>query len=565
MKKQITYSPKASLRLMSFLLLLMMLISFGIKFNWAHIPKVYKSYYIDTYDSYGNESQTCFSYQCEHSSATKSVINPLGNNLNYLIFESAFWSILLFCFFFSSYQHFSYHNRHTVDMDRIYIYYIIYLLIVAAYFYRKSRFAFEADNTIILWKPKRTEFIGEAFQSMIFIISYSAFIFIFLEINENKNNSRFDSILRNISIVCVPIAILDLVIVLLSSFYLQLIILLESPDLNSIPYLHNIHFFEIQTLAKEYFDECIKRSKKYAEILNYLGKGAASIFGVLAFIKYRRYHNKNLVFYVILGSFFLFLGAIIVAGIDTINDIDSPPPPYLAKVFYFKCGVILENLFLIVGLNHRSRILFESQVAEKNRAKDIANKAQLEPHFVTNAFILAKDAVKGNAIAQNHLVSMSDHVREILIKSKKETITIAESIKFCSQYINIIKDIRKIDINFDLTEVDEYLSSTYKIPSFTLLTIVENAVKYAFKGRPIGNKIKISLKESDSGRVECLIVDNGVGIDDETLIKIRSAQFDTKKKNGKGLNLIIKRLSYYRIAFIIQSKKGNGTEIKLIF
>jgi len=98
--------------------------------------------------------------------------------------------------------------------------------------------------------------------------------------------------------------------------------------------------------------------------------------------------------------------------------------------------------------------------------------------------------------------------------------------------------------------------------SLHILDIVENSVAAC------ADKIEIRIsedKEKDLLSVE--IVDNGVGMDEETVKKALDSFFTTKtvRRFGFGLSLLSEAAKDANGHFSIKSKKGEGTKIKADF
>ncbi|HHV65088.1 MAG TPA: hypothetical protein GXX46_08465 [Peptococcaceae bacterium] len=112
------------------------------------------------------------------------------------------------------------------------------------------------------------------------------------------------------------------------------------------------------------------------------------------------------------------------------------------------------------------------------------------------------------------------------------------------------------------------------IRPFLLQPLVENAVKHGFRGERL--EILISAKEENNGDMVISVRDNGTGMSKIELYRLfhdeKNRQEDNarqeSKSSGNGLALknIRKRMQlYYNNDIKIQSEKGRGTEVTLIF
>ncbi|MBW7461076.1 two-component sensor histidine kinase, partial [Paenibacillus sepulcri] len=108
------------------------------------------------------------------------------------------------------------------------------------------------------------------------------------------------------------------------------------------------------------------------------------------------------------------------------------------------------------------------------------------------------------------------------------------------------------------------------IGRFVLQPIIENAIKHGFNGWEDGGRIVISAS-AENGNLKVRIVDNGIGMDKETLAHVRA---DMEREYGKALsdeNGIGLRNVYQRLKLIykdstsmtIESGEMKGTAITL--
>jgi two-component system, LytTR family, sensor kinase len=103
-------------------------------------------------------------------------------------------------------------------------------------------------------------------------------------------------------------------------------------------------------------------------------------------------------------------------------------------------------------------------------------KNQINPHFLFNAIGTAKSLIRKNpAIADEYLVKLSDFLR-LGFDSKLDTISVAEELALCEDYIALQKMRFGNALQFVTNIEAKYL--THLVPYFALLSLVENAVKH---------------------------------------------------------------------------------------
>ena len=111
--------------------------------------------------------------------------------------------------------------------------------------------------------------------------------------------------------------------------------------------------------------------------------------------------------------------------------------------------------------------------------------------------------------------------------------------------------------------VDLMLTIDEKMFTQVLINLVKNAIE-ALKGRP-NKSIRITIKETDNGRVLMQVEDNGIGIPEEVLERI-FIPFFTTRENGSGIGLSLSRqiMSLHGGTINIRSKEGEGTLVELL-
>jgi len=124
---------------------------------------------------------------------------------------------------------------------------------------------------------------------------------------------------------------------------------------------------------------------------------------------------------------------------------------------------------------------------------------------------------------------------------------------------------KKININLSIDD-DIEIFSDRKIVYTIVQNIISNAVKYSH----ISGKIDISA-QLDKKQVVLIVADNGVGISEETLPYITDvtkpvATAGTANEKGSGLGLTIcnELCKVIKAELTIESKLGEGTQVKLV-
>ena len=207
------------------------------------------------------------------------------------------------------------------------------------------------------------------------------------------------------------------------------------------------------------------------------------------------------------------------------------------------------------------RALESQHLAEQ--AKLLNLRGQVNPHFLFNALNTIRRIAQQEKAPQTEalILSLSKIFRHSLYNNEALA-TLSEEIEVTKQYLKIQKarfgDRIHLEWNIsEQVEADELL-----VPSFVLQTLVENAVKHGLEPRAGGGKIKVCL-ELKNEMFFIRVLDNGSGMTQETLERVRKGERPPGTDGGIGLNNVYHRLQLLdkRNELIIQSKKEHGTQI----
>ncbi len=192
-------------------------------------------------------------------------------------------------------------------------------------------------------------------------------------------------------------------------------------------------------------------------------------------------------------------------------------------------------------------------------------QAQINPHFLYNTLDtimwMAEDGQREEVVQL--VMSLSEFFRVSLSKGR-DYVTLKEEESHIRSYLQIqqcrYEDILDYEIDIPV-ELGDFL-----ILKLTLQPLVENALYHGIKQKR--GKGKIIVKgEFNKDTIVFRVIDNGIGMTEETLDKVKKAiwvtKFDTMEA-GFGLVNVNQRicLNYGRqYGLLINSKYGEGTEV----
>lgn len=192
---------------------------------------------------------------------------------------------------------------------------------------------------------------------------------------------------------------------------------------------------------------------------------------------------------------------------------------------------------------------------------------QINPHFLYNTLDTIVWLIEGNASdkAVSMVMSLSEFFRLVLSKGR-EYITIQEEELHIRSYLEIqqarYRDILEYEIGID-PELYQY-----KILKLTLQPLVENSLYHGIKYKRAPGNILVTGKLCD-GEVHFTVEDNGVGMEEEELHKLRGEIVKPCKDTEKGFGLAnvnerIRMNFGTEYGMRIDSVRGQGTRVEVV-
>lgn len=204
------------------------------------------------------------------------------------------------------------------------------------------------------------------------------------------------------------------------------------------------------------------------------------------------------------------------------------------------------------------QIIEEQQAKRKSELK--ALQSQINPHFLYNTLDsiiwMAEEGKNEEVVVMT--ASLAKLFRQI-INNEEEEISIFQEVEYCRNYLIIQKMRYKDKLEFEI-DLDPDIKGE-KIIKLVLQPLIENAIYHGLKYKE--SKGMLILKgyglEDD---IIFEIIDNGVGMDQDTMEHIFERHKVNYRSNGVGVHNVERRirLSYgqeYGISY--KSKLGEGT------
>ncbi|MGX4599451.1 cache domain-containing sensor histidine kinase [Faecalimicrobium sp. JNUCC 81] len=234
---------------------------------------------------------------------------------------------------------------------------------------------------------------------------------------------------------------------------------------------------------------------------------------------------------------------------------------------------IKENRYDEIGQLEKSfngmvRWLEESidEIKNKEEQKRTAElsflQAQINPHFLYNTLSGIRFLVSMNKIEESEemLYRFTKLLRSLLPKAS-EMISLEEEIENIKNYTELQK-MRYPDCFEVIYDIDSNIND-FKVPSFILQPIVENAILYSMEKEDNLGEISVSGYRSKDG-IRIVIEDNGIGMSRNKLESILSKEASI---NRVGLINVQERvqLNYgLEYGLEIESVEGEGSKVTFI-
>ena len=214
-------------------------------------------------------------------------------------------------------------------------------------------------------------------------------------------------------------------------------------------------------------------------------------------------------------------------------------------------------------MTHRIQELMEQNVHEQEQKRKSELKAlqsQINPHFLYNTLDSIIWMAEGKK--NEEVVLMTASLARLLrqsISNEDEEVPIANEVEYAKGYLTIQKMRYKDKLEFQI-DVD---SSILYIPLITLVLqpIIENAIYHGLKYKESKGLLIVKGFMKD-GNAVLQVIDDGVGMDEETLAHIYDKHKVNYHSNGVGVYNVQKRLKLYYgddYGITYKSELGKGT------
>lgn len=202
----------------------------------------------------------------------------------------------------------------------------------------------------------------------------------------------------------------------------------------------------------------------------------------------------------------------------------------------------------------------------ESRFKEL--QMQINPHFLFNTLNMAAEkAYLENADETAELLENVAEMFRYSLDFSGKIVNLQKEMEELGNYVSIQEQRygKRIKFRFELNEEIHNVS----LPSLTLQPLVENAIIHGMGMKTENSLICISSGYDETHKnIKITVADNGAGMDDEQLQRVRR-QMEEYKGDGKkiGLGNVYLRLKMYfkgQFSMEINSVKEEGTQVSIL-
>ncbi len=221
----------------------------------------------------------------------------------------------------------------------------------------------------------------------------------------------------------------------------------------------------------------------------------------------------------------------------------------------------------------RSNLELSKKVQEKEkRQKELELEKlmiQINPHFIHNTLNCVQWVARMHEDKEiEQMVSLFIKILNYNLGKGSAFVTLTEELAAVKNYMELQKIKKNLRVSVT-TMIDVGLGNML-IPRFILQPVVENALFYG-KGADGRVILQVTAKEALEGWFDLTVRDFGMGMEEETLCRVREglkeeSREGEKEKTGIGLRFVEKMVTFYcgdRAGIFLESAKKEGTAVRI--
>lgn len=192
---------------------------------------------------------------------------------------------------------------------------------------------------------------------------------------------------------------------------------------------------------------------------------------------------------------------------------------------------------------YKRRRDLEEKIKEARSKSDLmssemkALRAQMNPHFISNALNSISDYVRKNEVtlADSYLVKFSHLMRLVLENSEKSLVSIEKDMEALGYYIELEKLRLNGAFDFEILIDENVDQENTLIPPLILQPFVENSIWHGLSGLERKGNLIIHISQTNVLKIE--VIDNGRGFPKE-------ASENRKVRDSFGMKITVDRIQH---------------------
>lgn len=249
---------------------------------------------------------------------------------------------------------------------------------------------------------------------------------------------------------------------------------------------------------------------------------------------------------------------------------------YAAMDFISDADSIIEKIDMVIESRQHEMEREQAQILMEEKMKYAELQNQINPHFLYNTLenIRAKAILDDNPVIADMTEALSKYFR-YNISRDNDIVKLAQELENIQTYVKIQQYRFRDRFEFRIFNHDQTDAIYHcRIPKLTLQPIVENAIFHGMENKISQGHIYVHIDRSGN-HVAVIVVDDGVGMDAETLKRLKEtlmlSRVDRKwrENDGDGIAMVninsrLKLLYGPEYGLAVSSIQNVGTQVELI-
>lgn len=189
--------------------------------------------------------------------------------------------------------------------------------------------------------------------------------------------------------------------------------------------------------------------------------------------------------------------------------------------------------------------------------------SQINPHFLYNTLeMIRMKAFKNKDKEVADIVKILSKLMRKALEDNVKELPLSEELSFTEMYLQIQKLRFGERIDYEITQETQ---KDYRIIPLIIQPIVENSFIHGIETKEDGGRVDINVMEKDD-LLLIIVIDNGVGIEEEKLRKLIAMLTNEGEVNRIGINNVNQRIKYFygeEYGLNIESRLGQGTKVTI--